>query len=90
MPLIKCPDCAAECSDLAPACPKCGRPLGGQKSLATKNLGFGGFVYSMMLIVGILIAIFSAEMQPLGVLLAITGGILLLARLKIWAGVDRK
>jgi hypothetical protein len=26
MPLITCPDCAKEISDLAPACPNCGRP----------------------------------------------------------------
>ena len=27
MPLIACPDCAAEISDAAPTCPKCGRPM---------------------------------------------------------------
>jgi hypothetical protein len=27
MPLITCPDCSAEVSDAAPACPKCGRPM---------------------------------------------------------------
>jgi hypothetical protein len=27
MPLIKCPDCATEISDQAPACPKCARPM---------------------------------------------------------------
>lgn len=26
MALIKCPDCQSEVSELAPACPKCGRP----------------------------------------------------------------
>lgn len=26
MPLITCPDCSKEISDLAPACPNCGRP----------------------------------------------------------------
>ncbi len=26
MPLITCPDCEARISDLAPACPHCGRP----------------------------------------------------------------
>jgi len=26
MPLVRCPDCSAEISDQAPACPKCGRP----------------------------------------------------------------
>jgi len=28
MPLIQCPDCGKEISDLAPACPNCGRPKG--------------------------------------------------------------
>lgn len=27
MPIISCPDCGANVSRLAPACPKCGRPL---------------------------------------------------------------
>ncbi len=27
MPLTKCPDCEANVSDLARACPKCGRPI---------------------------------------------------------------
>ena|SRR5579885_3302802 len=27
MPLIKCPDCSRECSDQAPTCPACGRPI---------------------------------------------------------------
>ncbi len=28
MALVQCPDCKAEISDAAPACPKCGRPMG--------------------------------------------------------------
>jgi hypothetical protein len=27
VPLIKCPDCGKDVSDLAPVCPKCGRPM---------------------------------------------------------------
>jgi len=27
LPLIKCPDCDREISDLAPSCPHCGRPI---------------------------------------------------------------
>ena len=27
MPLTKCPDCDKQISDLAPACPHCGRPM---------------------------------------------------------------
>lgn len=36
MALIKCPDCGAEVSDQAPACPKCGAPI------AMKSGPFGG------------------------------------------------
>ncbi|WP_394846992.1 DUF6232 family protein [Pendulispora brunnea] len=32
MPLIFCPDCAAQVSDAAPACPRCGRPHEGAKT----------------------------------------------------------
>lgn len=32
MALVSCPDCAAEVSDLAPACLKCGRPIAGPKA----------------------------------------------------------
>jgi hypothetical protein len=28
MALVKCPDCGSEVSELAPTCPKCGRPIG--------------------------------------------------------------
>ena len=28
MALVTCPDCQAQISDAAPACPKCGRPMG--------------------------------------------------------------
>lgn len=28
MALVRCPDCGSEVSDKAPACLKCGRPLG--------------------------------------------------------------
>lgn len=27
MPLIQCPDCGVDVSDLAPACARCGRPM---------------------------------------------------------------
>ena len=87
MALIKCPDCGTECSDQAPACPKCARPLSGQKSIFTKDLGFGGFIYALMLIGGFGIGV---QGSLFGWILAIAGGLLLLARLKISAGVGRK
>lgn len=35
MGLINCPDCGHELSDLAPACPKCARPMRGDDSPVT-------------------------------------------------------
>ena len=87
MALVKCPDCSTECSDLAPACPKCGRPLPGQKSVLTKDIGFGGAIYTLMLFGGVVLAIAG---NPLGWILAIAGGLLLFARLKMWSGIERK
>lgn len=37
MALIKCPDCGKEHSDLAPACPQCGRPNKTAESTAPKK-----------------------------------------------------
>lgn len=87
MALVKCPDCKSECSDVAPACPKCGRPLGGRKSLLTKDIGLGGAIYALMLIGGVVIGV---QDWYIGWILASAGAILLFARLKIWLGVDRK
>lgn len=87
MPLINCPDCNTECSNLAQACPKCGRPLGNQNSLVTKDLGFGGAIYALMLIGGTLLAV---QGKSIGFILGGAGAILLLVRLKIWTGVGGK
>lgn len=87
MALIACPDCQTEVSDQAPACPKCGRPLAAEKSVVTKDLGFGGFIYALLVLAGIVI---TANGAPAGLLLVAAGGVLLLARLKIWSGVARK
>lgn len=38
MPLIKCPDCGRDVSDVAPSCPQCGRPFGP----STKNPTISG------------------------------------------------
>jgi hypothetical protein len=87
MALVKCPDCGTECSDQANACPKCGRPLGGQKSLLTKSIGCGGFIYAMMLIIGLLLGI---QGNPAGWLLVLIGAVLLFVRLKAWSGVKHQ
>jgi hypothetical protein len=87
MALITCPDCKSECSDQAPACPKCGRPLGGEKSVLTKDLGFGGFVYALLIIGGLALII---NGSPFGLILVGAGAVLLFVRMKIWSGVARK
>lgn len=35
MPLIACPDCSTEVSDLAIACPRCARPIAGQSNFGS-------------------------------------------------------
>ena len=35
MALVTCPDCQAQISDAAPACPKCGRPMGARPTRRT-------------------------------------------------------
>lgn len=87
MALIKCPDCGTECSDLALACPKCARPLATQQSFATKDIGFGGFLYTLMFLGGAGLGLTGSS---IGWILAVAGGLLLFARLKIWSGVGRK
>jgi hypothetical protein len=39
MSLVTCPDCQAQISTIAPACPRCGRPLATQRPIevATKS-----------------------------------------------------
>lgn len=89
MPLIHCPDCTTEVSDKAPVCPRCGCPLSAQKSLLTKDLGMGGLIYT--LIIGLGLLLFIADISKTGgVLLIVSGGILLFVRTKIWTGSDKK
>jgi len=38
MALVNCPDCSTSVSDMAPACPKCGRPIG----VAAKDVAAAG------------------------------------------------
>ncbi len=87
MALIHCPDCQTECSDLAPACPKCGRPLGGQKSFLTKDIGLGGVIFVLLVIAGLLVSVAG---EPLGLAITGAGALLLFLRLKAWSGVERK
>lgn len=76
--MIACPACSRRCSDQAESCPGCGQPLR-RGSVLTKNLGFGGVVYTLMIVLGmVLVSVF--EHITVGVLLIITGGLLILAR----------
>ena len=87
MGLIACADCGNECSDQAATCPNCGRPVGEPQSLVTKDLGFGGALYALIALAGLLLML-SGNLG--GFLFVLIGGILLAARLKIWTGVGRK
>lgn len=42
MALLKCPDCLADVSDAAPACPKCGRTLAAGKAVLVRRVAFTG------------------------------------------------
>lgn len=87
MALLKCPDCNNECSDKASTCPKCGRPLEKQRSLITQDIGFGGVIYSLILIIGV---VFGFKGYFEGWLLVAIGGVLLLVRLKVWTGIKHQ
>ncbi len=76
MPLIQCPDCGKGFSDQAQACPNCGRPFKRQQSLLTKELGFDGFIFGVMIIAGIFVA-----PPPYNFLLIIGGLILLVVKI---------
>ena len=53
MPLLECPDCNNLVSDLAAACPKCGRPTGSKPALAAaaKRLSIGSWIGCVFLII---------------------------------------
>jgi hypothetical protein len=55
--LQKCPDCGADVSTAAPACPKCGHPFGKTKPSA-KNVGRGS-VLLLFIVVGVVAAMCS-------------------------------
>jgi hypothetical protein len=88
MSLIACPDCKKECSSEALSCPNCGKPFR-QTSLMTKNLGTVAGIYSLILGIGIILALFDNTFF-IGAFLAIAGGLLLTVRIIIWAGTIMK
>jgi len=84
MSLITCPDCKKEYSSDALSCPNCGKPFR-QTSLMTKDLGAVAGIYSLILGIGIILALFDNTFF-IGVFLAIAGGLLLTIRITIWVG----
>jgi hypothetical protein len=56
MAMIKCPDCATDLSDLAVACPKCGRPMKASPgdTLLTRNRGCGDIALAFILLAAVL------------------------------------
>lgn len=86
MPLTTCKDCKKMISTNAENCPNCGSPLK-HKSLVTKDIGLGGFIYFMLIVWGTYL-IFSGNL--VGFLLILIGAILLFVRLKIWSGIGKK
>ena len=62
MALVSCPECAAQVSDQAPACPQCGRPLGtsrvrtSEESFWMRSRGCGDIVlYGTLILLLLLI-----------------------------------
>lgn len=80
MPLIECPDCHRQISDIAPSCPGCGRPINKTRQQQAPGDGptigdVGKGIWSLPIAV------------PFLLLLAIpAGGFILLAALGIFSG----
>jgi len=58
MPLITCPDCNAQCSELAPQCPGCARPMK-RASIVHKDVGAASIFYAIGAAIGICLLVFS-------------------------------
>lgn len=68
MALINCPDCGHQVSDIAPACPNCGRPIGKPEKQKKPKEGFflqtmnvGCFIVFVILIIGVIGAVKSCQ-----------------------------
>ena len=64
MPLLTCPDCNNLVSDLAPACPKCGRPMKAATPpaaqpapTAAKRVSTGTWISGVLLIILVLVLV---------------------------------
>lgn len=67
MGLLKCPACAKDVSDKAPACPHCGEPLKSSVAAATGGainmkdpVHFVGMLIVGLIILGIIVGVISA------------------------------
>lgn len=89
MALIKCTECGEQVSDQAATCPKCGAPIhkAKKKSAWTKNIGCAGVMFVVLILLGLLLLLAGL---PIGLIIAGAGVLLLLVRLKMWSGVDKK
>jgi len=89
MPLIKCPECHAEISSLAPNCPKCGAPVSARPVITTQQTTrkFKGhmLIGVMLCCLGVILIVAPAEYSPGGALLFLVGLIwFLVARARAW------
>jgi hypothetical protein len=76
MALTTCPDCNREVSPNARSCTHCGKPnsIG---SIFTRNLGFDGVVFLIMIVGGILLAAMKVTSELGGILISAFGLLLL-------------
>lgn len=75
MALVTCPDCAAKISDVAPACPHCGRPRDGMTTVLGRANGQHGatkVLSVLLLLVGGFMFV-SGSWPLIGAFLAICG-----------------
>lgn len=86
--LIACPACGNMVSKAASQCPSCAHPLQ-EKSYMTKDLGFGGFVYSVIIGIGIMMLIVGWARWA-GLLITIIGSAFLILRMRMWSGAAPK
>ncbi len=86
--LLACPACKNDVSKAAIQCPSCGHPMS-QKSYLTKDIGIGGFVYTLIALIGLMTMLFGVMnwIVLLFFALGITG---IIIRLKMWIGAAPK
>ena len=86
--LTFCPACSKMVSKAAFQCPQCGHPLQ-EKSYLTKDLGFGGMIYSLTIGIGLIMFIIDSGRWT-GLIMMIIGCVFLAARMRMWSGAAPK